>query len=612
MVPEITDKYIIIRITDPDSFIAESFKTIWVDKDAGIQEVMGKKQKSNTNEVQSYIFDKNLWTIEDARAWVRSMKHEQKSTVAEQFGKKRTFVTAKVALCAQKPNLSVGTKIVPLTKEVFDKNQSEAALNDKYFFYVEGVHEGKNLNGDVFTRDELVKTYKSAGYQLIDWEHVRDQVIGFSLESELISNGDEPMAVAFSGILNRLSPYMQIEERVGDTVTSRDELIRQRFFEDKLAVSMECLFDSMRCAECGYHTDDAFDFEFHVMMNHSNILESGQRVGRELVGVDFTGWGIIEFPADRQAFVVSLRTSDDGTIKDIVSADIEEQYGKLAENIMFSKRVIEASPTDIFIKNDEKMTFASEISTKINKTTDNKVDKKENKQIDDIVGGKQMFNLAEKISADMKLSDVFVVAQRVLRDLQGDKALDAEQAEAFISELGEVVKATITADKFKVENIYTLTDEQKLNAIDAARQEEQDIAKTALSEATSKYEALEASKGEVEAQLATIQKELDELKTAEAKKETDKQVDTFMEELKTAGVVLSAGSFETGIRSMVEANIGNQEGLSTLRSELIASFKQSVLTNASDNAGASAGNPGGNDASTLESKLKKVKEEHNK
>ena len=168
---------------------------------------MGKRSEDSTNEVQSYVFDKNQWTIENARAWLRSVTAEQQKTVAGLLSKSRTVVTAGVTLCATKPNLSVGTKVTPMDKEQFDANQATAALNDKYFFYVEGVHEGMNGNGDVFTRDELVKSYKSAGYQLIDWEHLRDQVIGFSLDSELItSTANEPVAVAFTGIINLLSP----------------------------------------------------------------------------------------------------------------------------------------------------------------------------------------------------------------------------------------------------------------------------------------------------------------------------------------------------------------------------------------------------------------------
>lgn len=608
MVPEITDKYIIIRINDPKSFVSESLKTVWVDEDNGIQEIMGVKPESSVNEVQSYVFDKNKWTIENARAWVRSVKAEHKETKAELIGKKRTYVTANVTLCATKPNLSVGTKIVPLSK---NNSQADTALNDKYFFYVEGVHEGMNLNGDVFTRDELVKSYKSAGYQLIDWEHIREQVIGFSLESELISNVGEPVAIAFSGILNRLSPYLLKEERVGDSLISRDELVRQRFFEDKLAVSMECMFDSMKCSECGYHTDDAFDFEFHVIMNHSHILESGGKVGRELAGVDFTGWGFVEFPADRGAFVVSLRTSDDGTIKDIISASVRKKYGSLAGNIVFAQQVAKSIPSDIFEINDKKMTFASEFTTKSTEKPDNKIGKKENKKDSDILGGKQMFNIAEKISADMTLSDVFVVAQKVLRDLQGDKPLDSEQIDAFASELSDAVKTTISQKEFKVANIYTLTDEKKLAAIEAARQEEQEIAKGALEEATAKYTALETAKGGLETELAGVKQELSELKNAEAKKETEMKVDAFMQDIKTAGVELTAGSFEKGIRKMVEASIEDADALATLKTELLAAVKQSVLTDASNNSGASAGNSKDKNSS-LEAKMDKVKEEYNK
>lgn len=619
-VPEITDKYIVIRMADPDLFVPGSFKTLWVDKKAGIQEVMAQRVDSTSVEPQSYVFDKNEWTIEDAKAWVRSVTKEQKGTIAGlQQGKRRTFVNASMVLLAAKPNLSVGTELKKLTRELYNKGLAEAGstLNDKYFFYVEGIHSGKNKNGDVFTQDELVANYKSAGYQLIDWEHMRDQVIGFSLESELKTGEPESVAVAFTGILNRLSPYLQIEERDGDIVVSRDELVRQRFFEDKLAVSMECLFDSVKCQECGFETNDALDFDFHKMLHHRDILDRGDTVGRILVGVDFCGWGIVKHPADIEAYTSNLRTSEDGTIEAlVVEASLIEKYGDLAENVAFANQVATLTPTDTLV-DVKKMVFASEMSKKTvnnspktNNNSDTNLDKNPNDST--ILGGNQMFKLSEKISAGMSLSEALVIAQKTLRDFQGDKALDTAATEAFASELAEAIKSIVTPENFRVADINTVTDAQKLEAIESVRKEEQALASTALNELQNKYDALVSEKEVLEAQVAEKDTEIAQLKEVEANKVIAAKVDNFMKELEEAGVKFADEDFKADVRTLVEAKIDNENSLKEFRGSLVASIKQSILTTASNNSGASAGNGGSNEPSGMTAKLDKAAQETNK
>ena len=179
--PDITDKYIVIRVLDPGEFDENSLYSVWIDKDKGIEELMGKKKGTDEIVVQSYLFDRNTWTIEEARKWVK----EHKKTKAELLSDKRVFVTAKMDLCSALPKLSVGTKIQKLNSNTtYDTDKiGLSTLNDKYFYYVEGVHEGFNGNNHFFYADELTKSYKSASYQPIDWEHDVTQIIGFSLES---------------------------------------------------------------------------------------------------------------------------------------------------------------------------------------------------------------------------------------------------------------------------------------------------------------------------------------------------------------------------------------------------------------------------------------------
>jgi len=74
--PEITENYIRIRVEDPDKFVKDSFRTIDISKPKGIKAIIGK-YKTDPNgptHVQSYLFDKDKWTLAEARRWVDEHK----------------------------------------------------------------------------------------------------------------------------------------------------------------------------------------------------------------------------------------------------------------------------------------------------------------------------------------------------------------------------------------------------------------------------------------------------------------------------------------------------------------------------------------------------------
>lgn len=59
--PDITENYIRIRVEDPDKFVDSSFRTIVT-------------STNGSTHVQSYLFDKDKWTVAEAEAWVRDNK----------------------------------------------------------------------------------------------------------------------------------------------------------------------------------------------------------------------------------------------------------------------------------------------------------------------------------------------------------------------------------------------------------------------------------------------------------------------------------------------------------------------------------------------------------
>jgi len=84
--PEESENSIRIRIKDPGAFQEDSFRTISIDKDRGIQAVVGRLKGETTTTIQSYIFSKAKdWTVASASAWVK--EHEKSehilSTVLE-------------------------------------------------------------------------------------------------------------------------------------------------------------------------------------------------------------------------------------------------------------------------------------------------------------------------------------------------------------------------------------------------------------------------------------------------------------------------------------------------------------------------------------------------
>ena len=72
--PDITENYIRIRVRDPNDFEKDSFRTIWISKDKGIKAVIGKLKGEDKTTIQSYLFDKNKWTVEEAQNWVEGHK----------------------------------------------------------------------------------------------------------------------------------------------------------------------------------------------------------------------------------------------------------------------------------------------------------------------------------------------------------------------------------------------------------------------------------------------------------------------------------------------------------------------------------------------------------
>jgi hypothetical protein len=82
---EQTDEYIRSGHRDPSEFQPGGLSTIWLNEEEGIKAVIGKLEGKDITEIQSYLFLKDRWTLEKARAWFQ--QHEAKAKESFSLGR---------------------------------------------------------------------------------------------------------------------------------------------------------------------------------------------------------------------------------------------------------------------------------------------------------------------------------------------------------------------------------------------------------------------------------------------------------------------------------------------------------------------------------------------
>lgn len=162
-------------------------------------------------------------------------------------------------------------------------------------------HEGGNKNGDYFTKDELEACYATYAGKPITWEHGQPY-IGFITDAMLVKPGEEAedprWYVECAGVIWK-SRYPQ-----------QAALIAQGTADGSRRISMECYFrDALytvgESLEKLYTATEAP--ELVTLRGHKL---HGQPVYRVLVGCHGGGAGIVENPADVDAFLLSVAKSE--------------------------------------------------------------------------------------------------------------------------------------------------------------------------------------------------------------------------------------------------------------------------------------------------------------
>jgi HK97 family phage prohead protease len=84
---DVTDQYIRIRQKDPDDFVQDSFRTITLSKSQGIKAIIGKLKSDpdGSTVIQSYLFDKDKWTVDEAKKWVKEHKEKKSEDLLEEL-----------------------------------------------------------------------------------------------------------------------------------------------------------------------------------------------------------------------------------------------------------------------------------------------------------------------------------------------------------------------------------------------------------------------------------------------------------------------------------------------------------------------------------------------
>jgi hypothetical protein len=85
MPTEKTANYVRVRQAEPSLFVKESFRTINIDVDAGVKAVIGRRPGKDSTEVQTYMFDSNRFTVEEAKKWVED--HKNRANASELFSR---------------------------------------------------------------------------------------------------------------------------------------------------------------------------------------------------------------------------------------------------------------------------------------------------------------------------------------------------------------------------------------------------------------------------------------------------------------------------------------------------------------------------------------------
>jgi len=211
---------------------------------------------------------------------------------------------------------------------------SEGTVKDTLIVKFKLCHANKNANYDIFTKEELRKSYYTAVGKAIDMGHDKTYTIGYISDAVFVDTQEDK-------IYYYKENKEQIEEsddlysygyKIGEDsyvycegviwkkrYEAEAEEIRDDFESGKLFFSMETYFEKCRCETCGVLAIGEDEYCTHL----ENRFQLG--TGRILIECTFAGVGKVEHPADKDAVGLAAAKNDGFNLIDLIP---DEKFDK--------------------------------------------------------------------------------------------------------------------------------------------------------------------------------------------------------------------------------------------------------------------------------------------
>lgn len=198
---------------------------------------------------------------------------------------------------AQASNVFVDVEIVekPSRPEILNQAMGKEKPEDLMLVEFKLCHAGVNNNLDEFLQDEMSKSYETAKFKPINWEH-SDKNIGVIYDSQFVEGSDDEKSyIKCSGYIWK---YKFPEESAE---------MYSRYVKGSLTFSMETYFKKAECSACNELFEKSDDYCEHLMGRYVD-----RKTSRKLHDINYGGAGVVKNPADEDAtgdlIVASLHT----------------------------------------------------------------------------------------------------------------------------------------------------------------------------------------------------------------------------------------------------------------------------------------------------------------
>jgi len=221
---------------------------------------------------------------------------------------------------------------------------------------------GFNKNDHYFIPKELFAAKDTVMYQMVDWEHDREEVVGCIIGYATTTFDGAEFTAADIEIDENAEFDLQTE--IGIWLHRKEDIaneILKRYEEDRLFVSMECTFEDFDFAiespEGGVAIvvrNEETDFLIqHLRKFGGSGKYKNYKIGIAFRGINFIGVGIVEHPANPRSSVLDIAASEDIDVSNEDFSKILQKNIKNSENSDFVG-VTDSAAASNGIKKDNK------------------------------------------------------------------------------------------------------------------------------------------------------------------------------------------------------------------------------------------------------------------